>query len=337
MNIEIINSRKFIEIADFVFSAVVSEQEFNKNYAKDSTVIQKSNLGKSSFIWFLKNKIEIKDNDIVFCHVETLGHLFKILKRSKLKNIILISSQSDLCINRSLYQKKPDSVKVWFSTNVKLNKPDLKPIPLGINNEYIEIYPCEADFKKFKFKESDDKKNLIYSNFNINTRFLHRYFASKFSKSNSFIKVEKTELDKQVYLETIDNFKFILSPWGNGIDTHRIWEAIYANCIPVVQDHVVFSKFKQLPIIFVNSFKNINPIKFEEISQSKFKELADFRYWKKEVLNEKEEKTLIINEFVNYVDKLNQSFLKKQEKLRKIKRLNKKIKYFFFRVFKKFI
>ena len=168
--------------SNFVFSAVVSEQEFNKNYAKDSTVIQKSNLGKSSFIWFLKNKIEIKDNDIVFCHVEILGHLFKILKRSKLKNIILISSQSDLCINRSLYLKKPDSVKVWFSTNVKLNKPDLKPIPLGINNEYIEIYPCEADFKKFKFKESDDKNNLIYSNFNINTRFLHRYFTSSFQK-----------------------------------------------------------------------------------------------------------------------------------------------------------
>ena len=82
---------------------------------------------------------------------------------------------------------------------------------------------------------------------------------------------------------------------------------LYANCIPVVQDHVVFSKFKQLPIIFVNSFKNINPNKFEEISQSKFKELADFRYWKKKY-NEKEEKTLIINEFVNYVDKLNNRF-----------------------------
>ena len=41
MNIEIINSRKFIEISDFVFSAVVSEQEFYKNHAKIVLLLKK--------------------------------------------------------------------------------------------------------------------------------------------------------------------------------------------------------------------------------------------------------------------------------------------------------
>ena len=335
MNIEIINSRKFIEISDFVFSAVVSEQEFYKNHAKDSTIIEKSNLGNSNFIWFIKDKIKIKDNDIVFCHFEAVEHLFKIIRLSNLKNIILISSQSDLTLNKSVYLKKPESIKVWYSTNVNLDKPDLRPIPIGINNEYIEIYPCESDFKKFKFKDSNDKKDLIYSNFNINTRFFHRYFTDKFSKNKDFIIIEKADLDKQAYLETINDYKFILSPWGNGIDTHRIWEAIYANCVPIVQDHNVLSKFKELPIIFVKSFQNINSINFIESNHSKSMEMADFKYWKKEIFNERKEQTIINSEFVSSIEKLNQLYLKKKRRIRKIQRFKKKIKYITFRVFKK--
>lgn len=335
MKIEIINSKKFIEISDFVFSAVVSEQEFYKNHVKDSTIIEKSNLGNSNFIWFIKDKIKIKDNDIVFCHFEVVEHLFKIIRLSNLKNIILISSQSDLTLNKSVYLKKPESIKVWYSTNVNLDKPDLRPIPIGINNEYIEIYPCESDFKKFNFKDFKNKKSQIYSNFNINTRFLHRYFAKKFSNNKNFIINETKDLDKHTYIKTIDNYKFILSPWGNGIDTHRIWEAIYANCTPIVKDHDVFSKFKQLPIIFVKSLNRIDSINFEEINLSSTTELADFRYWKKEVLNEKKEQILLNNDFINNIDKLNQLFLKKHLRIRKIKRFKKKIKYFTFRIFKK--
>ena len=97
----------------------------------------------------------------MFCHFEAVEHLFKIIRLSNLKNIILISSQSDLTLNKSVYLKKPESIEVWYSTNVNLDKPDLRPIPIGINNEYIEIYPCESDFKNFKFKDSNDKRILF--------------------------------------------------------------------------------------------------------------------------------------------------------------------------------
>ena len=126
-----------------------------------------------------------------------------------------------------------------------------------------------------------------------------------------------------------------MSPWGNGIDTHRIWEAIYANCVPIVQDHNVLSKFKELPIIFVKSFQNINSINFIESNHSKSMEMADFKYWKKEIFNERKEQTIINSEFVSSIEKLNQLYLKKKRRIRKIQRFKKKIKYITFRVFKK--
>ena len=35
-------------------------------------------------------------------------------------------------------------------------------------------------------------------------------------------------------------------PYGNGYDTHRIWEALYSGSIPVVKENKAFNQFKDL-------------------------------------------------------------------------------------------
>ena len=51
---------------------------------------------------------------------------------------------------------------------------------------------------------------------------------------------------------------FVLCPQGNGIDTHRIWESLYCGSIPIVEDHIGFDQFKNLPIMFVDDFYKIS-------------------------------------------------------------------------------
>ena len=50
----------------------------------------------------------------------------------------------------------------------------------------------------------------------------------------------------------------MLCPRGNGIDTHRMWESLYAGVYPVVQRHIAHKNLDDLPILFVDDFKQIN-------------------------------------------------------------------------------
>ena len=47
---------------------------------------------------------------------------------------------------------------------------------------------------------------------------------------------------------------FCICPHGNGVDSHRIWECLYLNTIPVVEYHECFSQFADLPILFVDDY-----------------------------------------------------------------------------------
>ena len=59
------------------------------------------------------------------------------------------------------------------------------------------------------------------------------------------------------YRDDLEKYKYVLCPPGNGIQTHRLWEAMYFGSIPVVKDSILYKSFKKLNIIFVDNFKNI--------------------------------------------------------------------------------
>ena len=69
------------------------------------------------------------------------------------------------------------------------------------------------------------------------------------------------------YHDSLKNYRFVLCPWGNGIDTHRIWETLYSGNIPVTKQHHTFSTSQELPIIFVDSYEEITEKKLLELPQ----------------------------------------------------------------------
>ena len=65
MSIEIINTSKFVELSDFVFSAIIDEDSFNADYNKNSSIIQftKDSLKKTS-----KSIIELANSEGLYSH-----------------------------------------------------------------------------------------------------------------------------------------------------------------------------------------------------------------------------------------------------------------------------
>ena len=77
------------------------------------------------------------------------------------------------------------------------------------------------------------------------------------------------------YWNELNNYKFVASPEGNGIQCHRTYEALYWKCIPIVEDNsLTVNQLKGLPILFTHNFKEIS----NEYLENKYTEMMDKKY-----------------------------------------------------------
>ena len=78
---------------------------------------------------------------------------------------------------------------------------------------------------------------------------------------------------------------FAISPAGNGIDCHRIWECLYLRTVPIVLKHEALEQFKHLPILFVDSWEEVT-ISFLQSKLNNFIDVdwniaeLDINFWK---------------------------------------------------------
>ena len=85
---------------------------------------------------------------------------------------------------------------------------------------------------------------------------------------------------------------FVICPEGNGIDTHRMWEALYLRTIPIIKKNKISNYIKKakIPVLILNKWSDLS--KFDEKQLKKFyfskKKLFNNRYlfqdyWKKRI------------------------------------------------------
>jgi hypothetical protein len=254
-NNNIITSNNFSRNADVVFSESINNFEYDEIVKKTNTC--KVTSDSETTLYFL-TKFSLKENDIIFCNTIFVEELFKILKNvTNLKNLKLITSQSDLQINKSLYKKKPNCISTWYAVNVSFDNPNLIPIPLGLPETRSSKNVIFDDLEKIK-KIPKGKIPKIFSNFNLNTKYFHRYRIAKKGFENPSFTVMKANLNYQNYITQVTKHKYTIAPWGNGIDTHRLWEILYSGSIPVTFYHKTFKNFNDLPILFIKSMKDLD-------------------------------------------------------------------------------
>ena len=86
----------------------------------------------------------------------------------------------------------------------------------------------------------------------------------------------------------------VLSPIGNGVDTHRLWEVLYCGSIPLtikVGNYKIYELYEKLPIIILDDMdclENKNFLEEQyEIAKNKIynKEILTTQYWKEKIKN----------------------------------------------------
>ena len=80
------------------------------------------------------------------------------------------------------------------------------------------------------------------------------YFASK-TTTNAF-------------WESLRGYAFVISPWGNGLDCHRTWEALQMRSVPIVRSGHLEQMYldHNLPVMVVQSWSDVNETSLREWS-----------------------------------------------------------------------
>lgn len=163
----------------------------------------------------------------------------------------------------------------WCSQNNNIqNGIKIKQIPLGLDYHTIYNNPShkwksngegslpieqEAILLRVKQQSSELSKriNKIYVNFLPNDRFGQRKECLR-QINPKLLSVRNDNLKRTDTWTLTTKFAFVLSPYGNGMDCHRTWEAIILGSIPIIKSNEFKVMFEDLPVLNVDKWSDIN-------------------------------------------------------------------------------
>ena len=299
MKIEYINGYKFARMSDYVFSEVLTNKQFQEINPKNIEIIYSNN----SHVCYQRKQLNISDGDTVFCVNSSLELLFYHVKDENLKNLTLITSQTDDKISKKNIKKLPKQFSRWYSINVDCTDPKLISIPLGLSNGYDKNLDLDDNLINIDLNSfTKRKENLLYLSFEDNTNIRHRSGLKNYFSQFKWAKILYKKNEIVEYENDLRISNFVLCPQGNGIDTHRIWETLYCGSIPIIEDHIGFNQFKNLPIMFVDDFYKITEKSLEnflDTLQVKDLDMIDFHYWKNEIFKKNHDSENTVTKIIN--------------------------------------
>ena len=212
-------------------------------------------------------------------------------------DFILISHNSDGNVTElpkreydANFNKKPKNLKKWFAQNVCVNDDIMISLPIGLENSEWFTHLNKIGSMKLKLETEKQIKNLLYINHNISTNPKERESPYRIFSDKSYATcvMGQNGTNYHNYLDEIYNHKFVLCPEGNGTDTHRTWECLYMNTIPIEKRNINNLHYKDLPICFLDDWEEITEDflkkEYERINKIEFnKEKITFNFWQKTI------------------------------------------------------
>jgi len=196
---------------------------------------------------------------LVFCYPNRIDELYAKLDYFQNK-FILITHNSDVNIKSFHPLLKSPKIIKWYAQNLAYFHPKMISLPIGIANEQ---WRHGSDFIRFYEKLTGiHKTDDIYFQFQINTNEHERrpcYDILIHQNRIPFL----PSLPPTDNLQRMVTYRYCVCPVGNGLDTHRFWEALYLQCVPIVLDnqwiHVLQYHYPGIPVIILNDWNELDP------------------------------------------------------------------------------
>jgi len=127
------------------------------------------------------------------------------------------------------------------------------------------------------------KQNKCYANYHLNMAF-SKYGYDRYDAKNqvpdTLVYYEPKKVSRIESWNKMIQYKYVISPLGNGLDCHRTWEAIILGCIPIVKTSVLDSLYDGLPVLIVNNWSDITQKLLDNYKPNYNNiEKIKFQYW----------------------------------------------------------
>jgi hypothetical protein len=237
--------------------------------------------------------LDLSEGSVVFVSSSRLMEFANSMLPTIKTPFVLVTHQSDQNIGES-HRVVADHPMVlhWFAQNCLLEHGKVTPIPIGLEDRWRHNNGAVRDFRHFTKNNRPRIPGIAFA-FTLGTNMEKRIPCYKALKSSRVAYELPQLLNSSIYRQVVRKYKFIASPSGNGIDCHRTWEAIYMNCIPIVEDSYMTRFFRNegLPLVLIDDWDEVIGWDeghlehlYSECKRQSSVGKSYFRYWKEKIL-----------------------------------------------------
>jgi hypothetical protein len=267
----IISGEKLQQMCDIVI-CTHDIYQFHKNIDKFSKYIFVSNLSLIDIYTFnqlLKTVNKQHVRLFIYTHIveSVLDNLISNIENKSLTFDIYVHN-SDHHFNNTLLEKVIDNpqLKNVFTQNPTCSMNEkIHILPIGIANSMWPHGNATTIMNVIHDTYMYNKLLDIYININTSTHPFRKTVLNALNNSWLENKIIRKQVDHKTYLESLSKYRFCLAIRGNGVDTHRFWEALYLGVVPVVIEdgseelNNFYDRLEQIGIPFCR-LKNINEL-----------------------------------------------------------------------------
>ena len=221
----------------------------------------------------LHNKPPTSDGMTIYVDCDKLND-FVTSMQSNRYTYILISGAGDISFPESLGRDytaflEDDKLLHMFVNNSTVSHLKLTLLPLGLDYHTLnggafswgpQATPLTQDRQLADIQKSlqpfSQRKIKCYGNF---------HFSMRGDRQDAKDKIPPDCIDYEgSFLPRIETWKkqaeyaFAVCPHGNGLDCHRQWEALCLGCIPIVKTSSIDAEYKNLPVLIVSDWSEVN-------------------------------------------------------------------------------
>ena len=204
-------------------------------------------------------------------------------------SLVMINANDDTSFPQSLAPALDDPrIKRWFAVNKAFEHPKLSAIPLGIARPFWPHGSQRTIDRAARLPV--ETAGLVYMNFDSSTNKAKRGEALAKLSSKPFI-FNGGRKPFELYLAEQRKYRFSICPFGNGLDSHRVWECFYTGVIPIVLDCPLYRDFAKLPFCMVKDWDDLSEdflnAFLSRLDKGAFDmSMLDFSYWRKLIRSE---------------------------------------------------
>ena len=252
---------------------------------------------------------------VVFVETRYIDEATHLLKR--LPKYILITSDHHDTLSGVQFENlqtphsllEDTALQMWWGVNAAIVHHKLRALPIGPKWEYAHTefmkentHRITADLEEALKHKKPTKSRLIFAKFTINTTDNPKVHAHRHSREKARSSLVRSELSpndevesnvpREQFLKLMAESRFCICPPGNGPDTHRLWEALHFDVVPVVLAYPPFERmYQDLPLLEVSSWDDIDK-KFFETAQASDQETR-MKSWNRQQLSRNHWKDVI--------------------------------------------